>query len=65
MSGYTRLGLDLCGEGGRVVPIEVLAREVGIKQTGLRQGELWDGMPALQRLPPPPRGLERRESRHR
>ena len=26
---------------GRVVPIETLAREVGMKRAGLRQGELW------------------------
>jgi hypothetical protein len=28
---------------GRVVPIETLAREVGMKRAGLWQGELWGG----------------------
>ena len=30
---------------GRVVPIETLAREVGMKRAGLRQGELWRRSP--------------------
>jgi hypothetical protein len=28
---------------GRIVPVEVLAREVGVKRASLRQGELWGG----------------------
>ena len=30
---------------GRVVPIETLAREAGMKRAGLRQGELWRRSP--------------------
>lgn len=34
---------------GRVGPIETLAREVGMKRAGLRQGELWgSSAPAVE-----------------
>jgi hypothetical protein len=29
---------------GRIVPVDVLAREVGMKRAALAQGDLWEGI---------------------
>jgi len=50
---------------GRIVPVDVLAREVGAKRVSLRQGDLWDQLPGAPARPSAASGADRMPGGHR